>query len=106
MDEISKKTNSAGLSQSSPVIAISASPIYLEWCDAISDNSRWMSIEDARQWGENEDWVIKQVCFLLDEKDEYLLLASRINPHSVTEDSLRVDGLLKLPKTWVRKRID
>lgn len=37
--------------------------IYLEWCDAIADNSSWMSIGDAIEWSENEDWVIKQVSF-------------------------------------------
>lgn len=81
-------------------------PIYLEWCDAIADASRWMSLEDAMKWGDNEDWVIKQVCFLIKETDEYILVAARINPHIDTEDQLRVDGLLKLPVTWVRKRIN
>ena len=80
--------------------------IYLEWCDAISNSSQWMSIDDAKKWGNNEDWVIRQVCFLLDETEEYLLLAGRINPHIDTEDDLKVDGLLKLPKTWIRKKID
>ncbi len=65
-----------------------------------------MSIEEAKEWANNEDWVIKQVSFLLDETDEFILLAARINPHRDTEDGLKVDGLLKLPKTWVRKRID
>jgi hypothetical protein len=80
--------------------------IYLEWCDAIADSSRWMSIKEAKDWGNNEDWLIKQVCFLLDETQEYLLLAGRINPHQHTEDEIRVDSLLKLPKTWIRNRID
>lgn len=80
--------------------------VYLEWCDAISDTSRWMSLEDAKEWGNNEDWLIKQIGFLLDETEEYLLLAGRINPHHSTEVDLKVDGLLKLPKTWIRRRID
>lgn len=80
--------------------------IYLEWCDAIADIPRWMSLDEAIEWAKNEDWVIKQVCFLLDETEEYILLAARINPHRDTEDGLKVDGLLKLPQTWVRKRID
>ncbi len=78
----------------------------MEWCDAIADNSRWLSVQDAKEWGNNEDWVIRQVCFLLDETKEYMLLAGRINPHQGTEDDLKVDGLLKLPKTWIRKRLD
>ncbi len=89
-----------------PDIGVFMPIIYLEWCDAIADSTRWMSVNDAKDWGKNEDWVIKQVCFLLDETKEYLLLANRINPHLKTEDEIRVDGLLKLPKTWVRNRID
>ena len=80
--------------------------IYLEWCDAISDNSKWLSLDEAIDWANNEDWIIKQVSFIIKETDEYLLLSSKINPHNHTEDEVRVDSLLKLPKTWVRKRID
>ena len=80
--------------------------IYIEWCDAINDTPSWMSMSDAFQWADNEDWVIKQVGFLLKETEEYLLICSKINPHCHTEDEVRVDSLLKLPKTWVRKRID
>ena len=80
--------------------------LYIEWCDAIADANRWMTIEEAKKWSSNEDWVIKQVGFLLDETPEYILMAARVNPHSETEDQLRVDGLLKLPKTWIRKRVD
>ena len=65
-----------------------------------------MSIEDAKRWGNNEDWVIKQVGFLVDETKEYLLIASKLNPHVSTEEDLKVDSLLKLPKTWIRKRIN
>lgn len=79
--------------------------IYIEWCDAVADISTWMGIEEAIEWGDNEDWVVKQVAFVLKETEEYLLLVSKINPHSHTEEEVRVSGLLKLPKTWIRKRI-
>lgn len=46
-----------------------------------------MSLEETKEWGNNEDWIIKQVCFLLVETEEYLLLAGRINPHMSTEVS-------------------
>lgn len=80
--------------------------IYIEWCDAINDTPNWMPLKDAIEWADNEDWVIKQSAFLLKETDEYLLLCSKINPHYHSEDEVRVDSLLKLPKTWVRKRVD
>lgn len=109
MGEISNSTLNGiktGKHNDLSVIGVSIPVVYLEWCDAISDNSKWVSIKEAKEWANNEDWIIRQVCFLLDENEEYILLAGRINPHTVTEDDLRVDGLLKLPKTWVKKRID
>lgn len=80
--------------------------IYIEWCDAIADTPSWITINDAIKWADNEDWVIKQSGFLLKETEEYILLCSKINPHDHLKDDMRVDSLLKLPKTWIRKRIN
>lgn len=73
--------------------------IYLEWCDAAYHESEWMEKDAAIDWANNEDWVIRQSSFLVRETKEYVLLASRINNH-------HVNGLMKIPKTWIRKRIN
>lgn len=76
--------------------------IYIEWCDAISDTPKWVSGSDAIAWCEGEDWIIKQSGFLLMETKEYILMASKYNPHSQGDDMFF--GLHKIPKTWIRKR--
>lgn len=107
-DSLQNSFKRAEVATSHPVIGVEVETpaIYIEWCDAIADNSRWMSLQEAKDWGNNEDWIIKQVGFLLVETDEYLLLANKINPHRDTEVDLKVDSLLKLPKTWIRKRVN
>lgn len=80
--------------------------IYIEWADAFSNYESWVELEDAKEWADNEDWIVKQVGFVLKETDEYLLLATKLNPHKNTGDTTNVSGVFKLPKTWIRKRID
>lgn len=82
-----------------PKLKVPYKLIYIEWCDAASHENGWMEAGEAIDWGDNEDWVIRQSSFLLKETKEYLLLASRINCH-------HVNGLMKIPKTWIRKRIN
>ncbi len=76
--------------------------IYIEWCDASAFSSQWVDIKTALEWGESEDWLIRQSGFLLEENKEYILLASRVNPENIQE--IKVDGLFKIPKTWIRKK--
>lgn len=77
--------------------------IYLEWCDSIEGSGNWLSLNDAKEWCENEDWVIRQVSFLIKETDEYLFLASKINPQK--DGEVMVGGTLKIPLTWIRKKV-
>jgi len=60
----------------------------------------------AHQSADNDDWVIKQAGFLLKETDEYILLSMRITEHPHTGDFYRVDGVIKIPKPWIRKRVN
>lgn len=78
--------------------------IYIEWCDAISHTRGWMTKKEAFDWAKNEDWIVRQAGFLMEETKEYILLASRINPQPDTDDGYNTDGLFKIPKTWIRKR--
>ena len=80
--------------------------LYIEWCDAITNENSWLTVESAISWADNEDWAIKQTGFLLKETSDYILLSMKVNNHVYTEQIDRVDGLIKIPKTWIRKRID
>lgn len=80
--------------------------IYIEWCDAITNEQSWMAAEDVVRWADNEDWNIKQTGFLIKETKEYILMSMRLNTHKHTEEIDRLDGIIKIPKTWVRKRVN
>lgn len=64
-----------------------------------------MSAESAIEWAKDDDWIIKQAAFLVKETKEYLLLVSKLNAHPDHEDEPMIRGLIKIPKTWIRKRV-
>lgn len=74
--------------------------VYLEWCDAIGKDG-WHSLEEAKNWGKEGVWRISQVGWIIEETDEYLLLSGN---HSNVEGSDSFGQLIKIPKTWIRKR--
>lgn len=75
--------------------------IYIEWCDAITNEASWLSKDEAIEWAETENWINQHVGFLIKETDKYLLIAG--------EKSKYMNGgsyghVTKIPKTWVIKR--
>lgn len=74
--------------------------VYVEWLDSLSDDNGWVSEQYSKEWGNNEDWLIKQVGFILEETETYILLASRKNPQTI---SSKVSGLFKIPKFIIVK---
>lgn len=77
---------------------------YIEWQDAVSDTGTWMSTEDAIDWADNEDFIIKQAGYILKETDKYILIAGQYNEQ--TDTPCKCGNLHKIPVTWIRKRID
>lgn len=77
--------------------------IYIEWCDAITinDDRAWNTLKECKEMGANENWVTIEVGFILEETKEYILFANKKSKHN---DSY--GGVFKIPKTWIRKRID
>jgi hypothetical protein len=76
--------------------------IYIEWCDAMSSTEAWTSESDAIEWAESNDWVNKQVGFVVKETDKFLLLAGEIGNIESSEPQL--GQLIKIPTTWILKR--
>lgn len=73
--------------------------IYIEWVDA-SSNSNWMSEEDTKVWIAAQNWLVKQVGWLLQEDKRQIVIAGRLEV-----DSCQLYGQLqKIPKTWIKKR--
>lgn len=80
--------------------------VYLQWCDAISNHGEWMDVPGSLNWANDDDWIIRQTGFIINETKEYILLASKLNAHPNHLDIPMVSGLQKIPKTWIRKRVD
>ena len=70
--------------------------IYVKWCDANS-NAEWFSIDEAKEWGQSEEWEVESVGFLIEETEEYILIAQRLSGDVC-------GALLKIPTTWIRER--
>lgn len=75
--------------------------VYLEWCDAVGNSDQWRTEEEAIRWAESGEWLVKQSGFIVKETEKYILFASEI---SESVDGHQVNGLLKIPKTWIRNR--
>ena len=76
--------------------------IYIEWCDAITNEKSWMSESEALKWANTTQWVNKHLGFLVVENDEYILVAGEIG--QMTEDEPQLGHVTKIPKTWILKR--
>ena len=76
--------------------------IYIEWFDAMSNLSSWMSEDDAIEWAENGEGLVKQVGWVIKETKSYILIAGRLG--KINSDSLDLGGLFKIPTKWVKKK--
>ncbi len=75
---------------------------FVEWQDAITMPSGWYEKDVCKQWGKSESWLIKQVGYLIDENENYILLATKFNPQQNGEN--KFSEITKIPKSWVTKR--
>ena len=79
--------------------------IYLEWYDAISNSDGWKNYNEAINWSQNANWLVQESGFLIEETNDYILLANKIVAE--TDDSELLLGILKkIPKPWIKKRIN
>jgi hypothetical protein len=76
--------------------------LYVEWQDAITMKEGWYAKEDVIDWGKSEDWLIKQVGYLIKENKKYILLATKFNPQEYGEN--KYSEITKIPKGWIKKR--
>ena len=78
--------------------------IYIEWCDAMINQSSWVSKEELIDWSDGENWVVKEVGFLIKETKEYILIANKMSCYD--KENPELGGAMKIPTTWIRKRKD
>lgn len=77
--------------------------VYIEWHDAFAD-SRWMSKNEVDNWKKGE-FIVAEVGWIMEETNKQIILASRYNPAD-NGDIAQWGSLQKIPKPWIRKRIN
>lgn len=79
--------------------------VYIEWEDAVSNNLKWFSEEQALDWDKNISMIVKECGFILKEDKKHIFLVNRMADTRYDEDgSLEYGGLHKIPITWIRER--
>ncbi len=79
--------------------------IYLEWEDAVSRNN-WEETNDALEWAKKRCALVRDVGWVLHEDKKQITLAARWQPEDDVFDTEAFGLLQKIPKTWIRKRVD
>lgn len=71
--------------------------VYIEWIDSVATVPAWLSVEEAIEWGKDEDnYKIRQIGFVLKKTKKYILLISRISYE-------QVGGVFKIPIKCITK---
>lgn len=76
--------------------------VYIEWQDACS-NAEWFTKEQLEDWGKTENWIVREVGWLMEENSKYIILAGAWTPGSEWRDE-KFGKVIQIPKTWIKKR--
>ena len=80
--------------------------VYIRWVDACSDASGWMELEDAIKWANGTKYLVETSGWILKENKEYLLIAQQRGDWSLEDPTYQYANLMRIPKTWIKLRID
>jgi len=77
--------------------------VLVKWDDAVADDISWKSADSAMEWSEDLNSVVYTVGFLIEENDNYILLALSVMPlieHAGDRDT-NVHGVFRIPKASI-----
>lgn len=79
--------------------------VKIGWADAIENENTWHTLEEATQWHKDDDWIVHQTGWLLEENKDYIVLFSKFNDPSGGRPAT-IGGLFKVPKPWIKYKIE
>ena len=71
--------------------------IVVDWVDICSTDSAWRTTEEALEWSDSADSIVKQVGYLITQDEDYLTLACSYIP----EMDL-VGTTIRIPKPTIK----
>ena len=75
--------------------------VYVVWADAMQNLEGWKTIMEAKDWAQNDDWLVEQVGWILEETNRYLLLGSLKTDGPKGSDE-QASLIFKIPKPWIK----
>jgi hypothetical protein len=79
--------------------------IFLEWLDATRGND-WMNAEAVEELVKDDSTgLIREGGWLLKETEHYLVIAANIGDSLSEHGNDQFNGVSRIPKTWIRRRI-
>jgi len=75
--------------------------IKIGWADAIENQDGWHTLEEAQEWHKDDDWIVHQVGWILEETKDYIVLFNKYNEPSAGRKAT-ISGLFKIPKPWIK----
>lgn len=73
---------------------------YFKWLDACN-RVDWFYEKDAIEWFKSEEFIVRQVAWLVYEDEHSYGFASKKSSYSECENQFGL--MLKLPKTWIKR---
>lgn len=64
--------------------------VYIEWEDITSTDSSWRTLEDALDWSNSEQSLVRQIGFLLDRDENYITLVCSYLPPELVGTAIRI----------------
>jgi len=77
--------------------------IKIGWADAIENLYGWHTKKQSLKWAKNDNWIVHQVGWILEETDDYILFTSQYN-QATAKRKETFSGLFKVPKPWILYR--
>jgi hypothetical protein len=75
---------------------------YIEWLDAMAYLPTWADKNTITDWASQSEGLIKHVGWIIEENENYILLASRIG--IINSDEPEYGSVFKIPTRWVKHK--
>jgi hypothetical protein len=78
--------------------------VMIRWCDAMSHTDEWKYQDDLIEWANGIEWLVETTGWILKECKEYILIAGQRG--ALNDGEYQYAMVMKIPKTWIKLRVD
>jgi hypothetical protein len=86
---------------SAPKTKIKYPLVLVVWQDISQSDVNWRSVDDALEWADSDNSIVRQVGFQLDNTEDHIVITE-----SIVNDAELVGSVTKIPKPTVIEIIE